>query len=98
MAQRKEPYYENMQDPDATQEYVISRETLNNNSPRTRRATKCDANEQSFPLFHTVCEKCEELSDKITDFVPAWDLVVGRMQDLSGMRKKYILTLLVSAY
>ncbi|XP_066911481.1 receptor expression-enhancing protein 5-like [Clytia hemisphaerica] len=85
--------YENANPADNSQEYVISRETLNDNTPKVRRPTKYDVNEQSLPLFQMVCEKCEEVSDKIADFVPVWDGLVGKMQDISGMRKRYILAL-----
>lgn len=74
----------------ASQEYLN-----NNNSTKMRRPTKWDYNlNEKFGIFDTLCEKCEEFSDKITGLLPGWDRLIGKMQDMSGMSKRYILALL----
>jgi len=53
--------------------------------------------QKSSGMIHQVFEKVEEISDKITDFLPAWARLIGKMQEMTGYRKRYILMAMFSS-
>ena len=55
---------------------------------------KIDDEEQT--ILQQLCEKVEMLSDQITDILPAWSKVIGKIQTFTGYKKRYILLALVS--
>ena len=67
-----------------------------NNCDNIKKRQRQSLSQKSSGMIHQVFEKVEEISDKITDFLPAWARLIGKMQEMTGYRKRYILLAMVS--
>jgi len=68
-----------------------------NNPDDIKKRQRQSLSQQSSGMIHQVFEKVEEISDKITDFLPAWARLIGKMQEMTGYRKRYILLAMFSS-
>lgn len=79
---------------------ALENNSITNDEPclkeNNKRRQGKSLSQQSSGMIHQVFEKVEEISDKITDFLPAWARMIGRIQEMTGYRKRYILMAMVS--
>ena len=60
-----------------------------------KRHRQSPAQHQQPGMIHLIFEKVDEISDKITDFLPAWARMIGKLQEMTGYRKRCILLAMV---
>lgn len=71
----------------------------NKDKQRDKKETKQNISQKQYPgMLHQVFDKIEDISDKITDFLPVWAKMIGKLQEMTGYRKRYILLAMVKIF